>query len=115
MAEGDVTPKGANPDRDTAAAADWYDSHPLTISGEAAPNVVGGYLLVGVKWANQYVKGFHNNQAGKATIICQTVNGATDITITLDANAYTGKLPSINKIKVSGTSDGLVCFTQKVS
>ena len=112
MAEGDLAPEARNGSQEIASAADWFDIHGLDISGETTA-VVGGYLIVSTKWAKEMVKGFHNVGATTATIICQTIHGAADVTIKVASEQYSGKLPAINKIKKAGTSDSLVVFTQK--
>ena len=89
----------------------YYDSVGMNVSALSA-HVTGGYLDINAWQPGQLVAQIHNAGSAEATVIYK--NGAgVDVTIKLAQNQFTGKLPYIQYIKQSGTSDSLVVFTQK--
>jgi hypothetical protein len=97
--------------------ANYYNSYNLSISGIAGDYLTAGYLDVSGLWkSGEYVYQIHNAGSAEATVIYSnwTADGkGDDVTIKLAQNQFSGKLPPIRYIKVSGTSDSLVVFTQK--
>jgi hypothetical protein len=95
-----------------AQMANWYDFFALTISGLSSPNIVGGYLDMQVYRPGERVYAFHNPTGSDAAVICQDKSG-NDVSLVVLAGQYTPKQPEIRYIKQSGTTDGLVYYTQK--
>jgi hypothetical protein len=96
-----------------AQMSNYYDAYPISVSGIAAEYLVSGYVDVFGLWKpGEMVYQFHNAGAAEATIIHQN-NAGTDVTLKLAQNQFSGKLANIRYIKVAGTSDSLVVYTQK--
>ncbi len=117
MKGGNVEAPWGRIDQILTQMANYFNSYNMSISGIAAGNLVGGYLDVFGLWKpGELVYQIHNAGSAEATIIYSnwTADGkGDDVTIKLAQNQFSGKLPPIRYIKVSGTSDSLVVFTQK--
>lgn len=108
ISDGDFRQTRVSKDEAIVSSADWFNMHNLDIAGEA------GDVVVATKWTGEVCKGFHNYGASTATIKVYTVQApSTEITLSLSAGGFTGKLPAIETIVQSGTSDDLVVFTQR--
>lgn len=89
----------------------YYDSFPMSVSGLGA-YVTDGYLDMNAWKEGQLIAQIHNAGSAEATVIYRNYEG-TDVTLKLAQNQFTGKLPYVQYIKQSGTSDSLTIFTQK--
>jgi hypothetical protein len=99
-----------------ARMSDVYSMHSLNISGESGAHVAAGFLRVPAWKTGEYAHAFHNPSTEAAVTIIvknRAESGAAEVTITLGPSQFTPKLPRIEYIKVSGTSNGLVVLTQK--
>lgn len=111
--EGNIKDPWGTQHQTLAQIANYYAWYNLDISGEAGAHIVSGYLVVDTWKSGEIVFQFHNQStSASATIIAKDAHG-NETTIVLPAHGYTGKLPPITHIKVTGTSDNLTVFTQK--
>ena len=95
----------------TSGVNDWKA---LSISGESGAHVVDGYLIVSTWMPYHILIGIHNSSTTTdATVIAKTKESDTEATITIPATGTFLPLPPIGKIKVTGTSDGIVCLFVK--
>lgn len=108
--------KVSSPNMDEAlgAMSGFYTYKVLNISTEVAPNIVGGYLDLSVKYPRLICIEVRNlSDTAAKTAILKTRYG-DEATFSIPVEGSTGLLPEITHIKQAGTSDGILLMMQKV-
>lgn len=97
------------------ANANKYAGYNLDISGESGDHIVGGYLIVDTWKSGEVIVDIHNHNTAGAAAIIAVDSLDNEFTIGLAAGGFSGRLPLIAKLKVTGTDDDLTVFTQKIT
>lgn len=93
-----------------ASMADWDDVRELDISGEDDD------VVIATAYPNMVCKGFKNLSSSSAATVIFTTKSNPDVNVTfpLEAGEFSGKLPIIEKIIQTGTSDDLLLYFQSL-
>ena len=105
--EGKITNTSTTLNEAMNSAADWYTMAQVHISGESSD------IVVATKWSGRILKGFYNPRRDSSIYIkCRTQQLDTCI-ISVPAESFTAKLPPMDIVFKTGTSDSAYYMFQK--